>query len=479
MRLARLLLALLVTLVLASSANAAPSASAAAPQSLHGFLFRADEPVRHEFARTPSFAWAPVPGATSYQLELATSSTFRENGLLYADRALPGRVDHAHPPWITGAPYSLYARVRAVFRAALRRGTSPSASTCARQSTTSSHDYPIAALDAGRRHDRVRRVADDIPKMHLRQRHGRRGSTPSTRRTVDRRCAGASARCAPTSLSGQVRANGLPVSSFGGWSCLRVGQPALRSRRAEGAATVSDVVSKGLSSDRAHRLMPAFVYGGNRGFAGLTPSCTASTSSPTVTLNRVFTGAITGGPAYASLVRPADAAQEHGRSPPSIDLPHRRRRGSTYGRLRFGHAERVAAAAGPHHRARAAPTTPTTPDSDHADHARRRAENRRDLGQRKPWRPVDLWDTNWPEGGTLDGRARRGVTRRRSRRPPSVGRDPAAGRSHRRRRYRPATATSATRRTRKRSPSRASPATRSASRRRSNRRTARASPCFG
>ena len=99
MRLARLLLALLVTLVLASSANAAPSASTAAPKSLHGFLFRADEPVRHEFARTPSFAWAPVPGATSYQLELATSSTFRENGLaLCGPRAEePGRVDHAHP----------------------------------------------------------------------------------------------------------------------------------------------------------------------------------------------------------------------------------------------------------------------------------------------------------------------------------------------------------------------------------------------
>ena len=118
MRPARLLLALLATLVLTSSANAAPSASTAAPKSLHGFLFRADEPVRHEFARTPSFAWAPVPGAVSYQLELATSSTFRENGLLYVDRELKSPVASITLtlPWITGSPYSLYARVRAVFK---------------------------------------------------------------------------------------------------------------------------------------------------------------------------------------------------------------------------------------------------------------------------------------------------------------------------------------------------------------------------
>ena len=127
MRLARLLLALLTTLVLVSSANAAPSASKAAPHSLHGFLFRADEPVRHEFSRTPSFAWAPVPGATGYQLELSTSSTFRENGLLYADRELKSPVASITLtlPWITGAPYSLYARVRATTKSGATTWSKP------------------------------------------------------------------------------------------------------------------------------------------------------------------------------------------------------------------------------------------------------------------------------------------------------------------------------------------------------------------
>ncbi len=48
----------------------------------------------------------------------STSSTFRENGLLYADRELKSPVASVTLtlPWITGSPYSLYARVRAVLK---------------------------------------------------------------------------------------------------------------------------------------------------------------------------------------------------------------------------------------------------------------------------------------------------------------------------------------------------------------------------
>ena len=59
---ARLLVALLAALLVTSSANAAPAATKAGPQSLRTFLFRADEPLRHEYSRTPAFAWAPVIG---------------------------------------------------------------------------------------------------------------------------------------------------------------------------------------------------------------------------------------------------------------------------------------------------------------------------------------------------------------------------------------------------------------------------------
>ena len=69
-------------LALASSAEAATPVRGAAPAHLHGFLLRADEPVQDSFSRTPSFGWDPVPGAMRYQFQLATSSTFRESGLV-------------------------------------------------------------------------------------------------------------------------------------------------------------------------------------------------------------------------------------------------------------------------------------------------------------------------------------------------------------------------------------------------------------
>src|SRR6266550_6526809 len=92
------------------------SAGVPVPTGLHGFLLRADEPKTDAFRRTPSFAWNPVPGAKTYQFQLATSSTFRDNGILYSDSTLKSPV--AAPtltlPWITGSPHALYARVRGV-----------------------------------------------------------------------------------------------------------------------------------------------------------------------------------------------------------------------------------------------------------------------------------------------------------------------------------------------------------------------------
>ena len=244
MRLARLLLALLVTLVLASSANAAPSASTAAPKSLHGFLFRADEPVRHEFARTPSFAWAPVPGAVSYQLELATSSTFRENGLLYADRTLKSPVASITLtlPWITGSPLLVVCagargvqERRDVVEQALRLQHAPD-----RGAASARELSRPAALDAGRRRDRVRRVADRHPEdgSHLRQRHGRaRVLHLPPGEPVDVEGALAHPHRALRPVAGRPGARERPARELVRRlePRLRVGQPALRRRRAEGS----------------------------------------------------------------------------------------------------------------------------------------------------------------------------------------------------------------------------------------------------
>jgi hypothetical protein len=107
--LARLLVVLVVALV------AAPAA-AAAPSNLHGFLLRSSEsPSPHVFARTPSFAWSQVRGATRYEFQLSTSRRFTENAVVWERSSL--RVPFATVPitlpWMSGEPYSWYARVRA------------------------------------------------------------------------------------------------------------------------------------------------------------------------------------------------------------------------------------------------------------------------------------------------------------------------------------------------------------------------------
>ena len=93
-----------------------PSAAARAPQQIHGFLLRADEPVVHTFSRTPSFAWSPVRGAGSYEVELATSQSFSDNSIVWSatNLRMPTVAVPISLPWITGNPYSLYAHVRAV-----------------------------------------------------------------------------------------------------------------------------------------------------------------------------------------------------------------------------------------------------------------------------------------------------------------------------------------------------------------------------
>ncbi|HEY4413295.1 MAG TPA: hypothetical protein VGN06_09890, partial [Gaiellaceae bacterium] len=115
MRTARLLMLLAVMLTLAVGAGSARSADSA-PTGLHGFLLRADEPLKTSFSRTPSFAWDPVPGALHYEFQLSLSDSFHDNSVIYANDADPTPVD-APPltlPWITGSPHSLYARVRAI-----------------------------------------------------------------------------------------------------------------------------------------------------------------------------------------------------------------------------------------------------------------------------------------------------------------------------------------------------------------------------
>ena len=116
MRLARYAAFCLAALAVTGSVQARSDAAPAAPDGLKAFLLRADEPAKHEFSRTPSFAWLPVRGAIRYEFELSKNSEFTEAGIFWSDEKLkvPAVSIPLALPWLTGSPYAVYARVRAI-----------------------------------------------------------------------------------------------------------------------------------------------------------------------------------------------------------------------------------------------------------------------------------------------------------------------------------------------------------------------------
>jgi hypothetical protein len=115
--------AALAAAALAPSGSAVSRPPLARPTGLQSFVKRLAEPRRlaapgvPEYSRTPSFAWAPVRGASHYEFQLSTSNQFRaDNGLIWSGttNATPATTIPLSLPWITGDPASLYWRVRAV-----------------------------------------------------------------------------------------------------------------------------------------------------------------------------------------------------------------------------------------------------------------------------------------------------------------------------------------------------------------------------
>ena len=116
MRLANLIACALAALFLVGAVEARTDAPPRAPKGLKAFLLRADEPAAHEFSRTPSFAWAPVRSAIRYEFELSKNPSFSEGAIFWSNDQLkvPAASIPVALPWMTGRPYAVYARVRAI-----------------------------------------------------------------------------------------------------------------------------------------------------------------------------------------------------------------------------------------------------------------------------------------------------------------------------------------------------------------------------
>lgn len=108
-------LALCAVALVWSAAAAGSSVHLAPPSGLHAFVYRADEPVKadHTYALMPAFAWNPVQGASSYELQMATSRAFADATTIFDSKfASPVASVQKAVPWMTGHPYALWVRVR-------------------------------------------------------------------------------------------------------------------------------------------------------------------------------------------------------------------------------------------------------------------------------------------------------------------------------------------------------------------------------
>jgi hypothetical protein len=317
-------LATACALALLALGVAAPAAEAARPlvppKGLKAFLLRVNEPEtlwNRTFLRTPAFAWSPVRGAKKYEFELSTSRNFSEGAIVWSSAdsstsiATPATSVPVALPWITGNPYSLYARARGVD--ARGRGGVWSAP----------YGFNMRWRDKPRRLDPqfpglIRWTPVEGATVYEVWLYGARETFFTTTNIADERefytfhtsafWTGAVVWRvrAVRRLYGEIP-NGLPAVTVGPWSdeLVNLNPPFAMGELAE-IGTVSGGTLSTPASPQAHELTPGFLYSGNYRSWGLPWFQTTTTelfrvyvSTDSECVNRVYVGAVVGGPAYA------------------------------------------------------------------------------------------------------------------------------------------------------------------------------------
>ena len=347
MRVARLA-PLVLVLVLVGSAQAA-SHGKAGPTGLHAFMLRADATPTRTFHMTPSFAWNPVAGAKHYEFQLSLSTAFHDNSVVYGsyDLRSPVAAPELTLPWITGNPHSLYARVRAVSPSATTPWSAPygfdvvppappaplpAAPGLLRWAPVEgANAYQIWLLDAGKMEYSVTNVLDEREFYTFHQ----ASSWTGTVRWRIRALRGDFSQVALGSTS-PTGANSIPAFQYGAWSPTYVStNPTYASGgKLTLVGTLSDVAcaasADGSGCAKAHRLMPSFVWSGDVGLNGKSSQLfRVYVFTDRQCLNRVYTGAVVGSPAYAPRpFGPLSLPTTRGRHRVRADeVPSRRRRG--------------------------------------------------------------------------------------------------------------------------------------------------------
>jgi hypothetical protein len=409
-------LIVLTAALLFGATSSLSSAASPVPTGLHGFLLRADEPTAEVFHTTPSFAWDPYPGAVAYQFQLSMSSTFRENAIFYNTNTLktPVAAPSMVLPWITGTPHSLYARVRAtldngdvtawsddygfdVLPPAPPTPLTSDPGLLRWTPTEGATGYQVWLIDV-RKNGQTTGVKENVHTNVLDERefytfHQSAQWTSTVRWSVR----------AVRSNEAPSPSNTLPATSYGAWSTVyRTTNPSVTGGLITPLHTISDVISNGTAGTSAHRLMTGFTWSGNQTLDGSSAELfRVYVFTDKSCLNRIYTSAVVGSPAYAprlggALSLPADSAGIAAARGQYIDD------GSEPSGEMFDGTGVTSQEA-------AAPATPTTtPPADLAPGSGGSAGSSPAAGAGapasanavSPGAPVDLWDTDtWPKGG--------------------------------------------------------------------------------
>ena len=399
------------------------------PQGLKAFLLRTDEPVKHEFDRTPSFAWAPVRGALRYEFELATSKSFTESSIvwsnandefveptttttapatttptvetaaakltkLYKNLRTPTVSIDLALPWITGSPYALYAHVRAITSKGPTSWSAPYGFNIRWSSIPKDLNSPYPGL--------VRWSPVEGATAYQVWLYGAKTTFMTTTNVADARDLYTFHRTNPFftgSIRFRVRAqralygeavSGLPATTWGPWSPVYTDvQPPLSLGTLRGVATTSDVQSNS-SPGLAHALSPGFAFGGDSGgpldYNGGAPAelFRVYIATDEDCVNIVYRGAIVGSPAYAPRTTGPLAL-------PTDTTLLATARGDTLEHGSEGKALMVDGTVSVTNEQVAAATTPTTTGSTGGASGTAPAAT--------PAAKVDLPDTAWPTGG--------------------------------------------------------------------------------
>ncbi len=293
--------------VLAALALAAPvDAAVRAPEGVKGFLLRVDEPETRTFPRTPSFAWKPVAGAKRYEVELSTRQNFADSGLVWKSTGvtIPATSVPIALPWMTGAPYALYARVRAF----TRRGTSSWSKPfgfntrwsavpqkqadqpgLVRWSTVEgATGYNVWFLEPNKVIATKTNVADEREYYSFHR-------EPSWTTAVHWRVRAVRSKFGSSG-------NGIPAVSYGPWSPVYTSiNPPVAAASIAASGAVADV--QATTQPAPFKLMPGLTFSGDTALHGAAYELFRTyVSTDSDCVNVVYRGAVTGSPAYAPRV---------------------------------------------------------------------------------------------------------------------------------------------------------------------------------